>query len=349
MLSSRVVTDDITREISSMMDYEFDGVTHFTPPKLTAPEDFSIGLIVGPSGSGKSTILSDMGGVESVEWDSGRAIASHFPTANEAAKKMSAAGLNSVPDWLKPYHHLSTGQKFRADLARQIKSGALVDEFTSVVDRTVAKSCSVALSRYVKSEGLKGVVLATCHYDVLDWLCPDWVFDTATGLLSRRGSERRPEINLEVLPSSPKAWGLFSEHHYLDANINSGSLCWIAEWEGKPVGFTSALAMPSGSLENAWRGHRTVILPEYQGMGFGVRLSDSVGEMMLQIGRRFFSKTAHPRMGEYRNRSPLWKPTSKNGVMRPDYLIGNDKKFSAEHKQAHAGRVCYSHEYIGKC
>ena len=112
------------------------------------------------------------------------------------------------------------------------------------------------------------------------------------------------------------------------------------------IGFSSALAFPSGSFTNAWREHRTVILPDYQGMGFGVRLSDAVAEMFIRSGCRYFSKTAHPRMGEYRENSASWKPTSKNKKSRPDYL-SNLVRVTKEdnHKHQHAHRVAYSHEY----
>ena len=69
-------------------------------------------------------------------------------------------------------------------MARRLKSGARIDEFTSVVDRTVAASCSVAISKYIRKKGLSKIILATCHYDVVDWLEPDWIFDTANGGLN---------------------------------------------------------------------------------------------------------------------------------------------------------------------
>jgi GNAT superfamily N-acetyltransferase len=80
----------------------------------------------------------------------------------------------------------------------------------------------------------------------------------------------------------------------------------------------SIIAFPSGSLKNAWREHRTVVLPEFQGLGIGVRMSDAAGEIVIAGGGIFFSKTASMRMGEYRNSSSLWKPTSKNQKARPD-------------------------------
>jgi ABC-type ATPase with predicted acetyltransferase domain len=90
-------------------------------------------------------------------------------------------GLNSIPSWYKPYAVLSNGERFRADLARKIEDGAVIDEFTSVVDRNVAKAASVALSKYIRKNNIKNVVLSTCHRDILEWLEPDWVIDTDLG------------------------------------------------------------------------------------------------------------------------------------------------------------------------
>jgi ABC-type ATPase with predicted acetyltransferase domain len=110
-----------------------------------------------------------------------KAIVSHFNNPEDAIDKLSAVGLNSVPSWYKPYHVLSTGEKFRADLARKLRDGAVIDEFTSVVDRNVAKAASVAMSKHIKRTGLSNIVIVTCHRDILDWLEPDWVIDTDTG------------------------------------------------------------------------------------------------------------------------------------------------------------------------
>ena len=345
-MKSVITQDDITSELSKAFDFTFDGTIEFNEPEFVVPNDYQIGLIVGPSGSGKSTILNKIGREETIEWNSEFAICSHFNSAREAEERLGAVGLNSVPTWMKPAHVLSTGERFRADMARKIKSNAVIDEFTSVVDRSVAKSCSYAAQRYIRDKGINKVTFATCHYDVEEWLMPDWVFDTATCELRFRGLERRPEIKIDLLPCSPKAWPLFSKHHYLSADINKSSRCWIAMWGSTAVGFASVIAFPSGSVKNAWRGHRTVILPEFQGLGIGVRVSDAVALIMTSCGHRYFSKTSSKRMGEYRNKSPLWKATSKNGAIRKDYLNGRETKESG-HKHKHAHRICYSHEFIG--
>lgn len=348
MLKKSVVNvDDIVKEISASFDYEFNGESVFAPPKMDVPtNDFCIGLIVGPSGSGKSTLLESFNVEEKIDWVETMAVCSHFGSAVNAQDKLAAVGLNSIPSWMRPYHVLSTGEKFRADLARRIKDGAVIDEFTSVVDRNVAKSCANAMSRYCRSHGVQRMVFASCHYDIIEWLQPDWVFDTSIGKFAERGLERRPEIKLDIEPCTKEAWAIFKDHHYLSKAINKSARAWLATWNGVPIGFASALAFPSGSIKNAWREHRTVVLPDYQGLGIGVRISDAVASMFVDHGCRYFSKTSHPRMGEYREASSLWRPTSKNKMMRKDYSESRKTK-EDKHKMLHANRLCYSHEFVG--
>ncbi len=354
-----VITDEITEKLSSSFDYSFNGTSEFIAPNFDKEDldpEFQIGLIVGPSGSGKSTILNEHFGVEEeLTWSQDKAICSHFQTAEDAQKKLGAVGLNSIPTWMKPYHVLSEGEKFRAKIARLLKDNAVIDEFTSVVDRKVAVACAYSVSRYIRKENLKNIVFSSCHHDILEYLSPDWVLNTME--FDEEGhkvsTERclRPDIILEAVPCSARAWSNFSPHHYLSQKINSSSRCWLIYWKEQQtvIGFTSCLAQPSGTIKNAWREHRTVVLPEYQGLGFGVRISDLMGEIFTKQGCRYFSKTAHPRMGEYRENSVLWKGTSKNKKKRKDYISMSvdEKKHSKEHLAKHSDRLCYSHEFIG--
>ena len=353
--------DDITEEVSRLFDYEFNGVTEFEVPQISTfdkqmyiDQPYNIGLIVGPSGSGKSSLLKEFGSASRPFWSNMKSVASHFDSAEDAIEKLGAVGFNSIPSWLRPFSVLSNGEAFRANLARMIKDGSVIDEFTSVVDRNVAKSCSMAFSKYVRKHDIKNITLASCHYDIIEWLQPDWVYDTVAQEVLPRGSLQRPEITVEMLPCTSDAWQMFKHHHYLTSDLNKSARCWIAVWNDTPVGFASAIAQPN-AMRNAWREHRTVVLPDFQGMGIGVRISDALGEIHLKENKRFFSKTAHPRMGEYREQSSKWRPTAHNKEARGDYLVRESalpnprksKKYSQEYLQRHSGRFCYAHEYIG--
>lgn len=136
---------------------------------------------------------------------------------------------------------------------------------------------------------------------------------------------------------------MFKDHHYLSADINKAARCYIAVWDGNIIGFAATLALPNGNFKNGWRGHRTCILPDYQGMGIGVRFSDAIGQIHIEQGLRYFSRTSHPRMGLYRMKSKLWKPTSKNKRLRNDIKhINIYNGHYADNK-----RICFSHEYLG--
>lgn len=136
---------------------------------------------------------------------------------------------------------------------------------------------------------------------------------------------------------------MFSDHHYLDSKVNKAARFYVGILNGDVVAFGAAITMPSGTIKNAWRGHRTVVLPDFQGMGIGVRFSDIIAQIHLNEGHRYFSRTAHLRMGEYREKSLLWKPTSKNKKLRTD--VKHNKVYNNHFEDNK--RVCYSHEYIG--
>lgn len=349
VLTTTVVPDEFTARASQAFDYTFAGTSSFTLPEFQAPAgSWRLGLIVGPSGSGKSSLLKEHFGGPTPEpvWARDKAVVSHFTDPEDALLRMSSIGFNSVPSWCRPRHVLSNGEGHRVDLARVLQDFAVIDEFTSVVNREAARSTAVGVRRLVDRFALERVVLATCHYDVIPWLQPDWVFDVATGVTTPRGSlQRRPVIELEIIPASTALWPRFAPHHYLSDGLNKTANCWLALWDSVPVAFAASLAFPHPKIRNAYRGSRTVCLPDFQGLGIGVRLSDAIAELHVRAGKRYFSRTAHPRMGEYRERHPHWKPTDKNKRHRTNVSLEMGDMSETKHWTPDS-RVCYSHEYI---
>lgn len=346
---TKVELDAIVVEVTKQMDFEFDGTTTTKIKNLMpheVPKEYGIGLIVGPSGSGKSTILRNFGIEKEVKWEHNKAIASHFDSVEDAQERLGAVGFNSVPHWAKPFHSLSNGQQFRANLARSLVDNTVIDEFTSVVDRNVAISCSKSIRKYVDRTGIKGLVFASCHYDIIEWLQPDWVFDVSNEQLIIRGSERRfPAIALDITPVSAKAYSDlgFADHHYLSREINVASHCYLMKWGDVPVGFVSILPLPSGTVKDAWIAHRLVVLPDFQGMGIGPKMTEAVAYQLLARGKRFYTRTTNHKLGEYHERSIKWKATSSNRTpVTPNKMMKHsvDPKFVKD-------RVSYSHEFIG--
>jgi ABC-type ATPase with predicted acetyltransferase domain len=162
-------------------------------------DDWQIGVIVGRSGSGKTSIAKQLfpdAYIRGFEYTN-KCFLDDFPQeleTNEITKMLCSVGFASPPDWLKSYDFLSQGEKMRVDIARALcleKSLIVFDEFTSVVDREIAKVSAFAISKAVR-RSIKKFIAVTCHYDVVDWLDPDWVFCTDSMEFSRKKELGRP-------------------------------------------------------------------------------------------------------------------------------------------------------------
>jgi ABC-type ATPase with predicted acetyltransferase domain len=158
--------------------------------------DWQIGAVVGPSGSGKTSIVRELVRTGWEQWTSFSETSTEVPLIeqmtwmgdyNKATAALSAVGLGSVPSWLRPFAVLSNGEQFRASmamllLATQDEPGNFViDEFTSVLDRQVAQVAAGAFAKAWRRKPRR-VIVVTPHYDILEWLQPDWWIDTAAGL-----------------------------------------------------------------------------------------------------------------------------------------------------------------------
>ena len=189
-LESKIVNDNFTEYIYHNYDIQNKEVTITEVPmpcdddlQVMNNDDWNIFLICGRSGSGKSTILNKVfNGATVIDYDYSKAVISQFPNLSEedACDLLQSVGLSSVPTWLRKPQELSNGEKARLDICKAIyeaKDGNIIlDEFTSVVNRDVAKSMSFALQRYVRQKGLR-VIISSCHYDIVEWLQPDYIFN----------------------------------------------------------------------------------------------------------------------------------------------------------------------------
>jgi ABC-type ATPase with predicted acetyltransferase domain len=181
-LISKVEIDDLTNVAQECFDYEFDGESNFFPyelPEFLKKEKFQTLVITGASGKGKSTLLKefDFYNKKLKKFDNSKAIISNFKDKDDASDRLSSVGLSSVPVWVKPRNVLSIGEGFRADLALNIDSETIFDEFTSTIDRTVAISTVNSIKKYIKKHNLSKVVFCSCHKDYIDYLEPDYVID----------------------------------------------------------------------------------------------------------------------------------------------------------------------------
>lgn len=198
-LSTAISTSSRVKQLAAMFDVPAANrsTLRFQGDMPFDAEPWNVGLIVGPSGSGKSSVLQEcFGTAADFAWKSA-AMIDDFKSdlsITDITAACSAVGFNTVPAWLRPYGVLSNGERFRADLARRLlecPDPILVDEFTSVVDRQVAKIAAHAVAKFIRKYN-RQFVAASCHYDVIEWLNPDWIFEPASMRFTRRGVAKRP-------------------------------------------------------------------------------------------------------------------------------------------------------------
>jgi GNAT superfamily N-acetyltransferase len=320
--------------------------------RFELPAEWNIGVIVGPSGSGKTTIAEEVFGerlARDVEWPDDKSVLDAFPSdmgIKEVCAVMSSVGFSSPPSWVRPYRVLSNGEKFRVGIARAMcehRDLLVVDEFTSVVDRTVAQIGSAAIAKAIRKRGSQFIAV-TCHYDVLEWLLPDWVYEPHTGAFSAGRSLQRPPIELEVRRVHHSAWRLFRKHHYLTADLNKASKCFVAFWKGVPVCFCAVLHFPHPTVRNAYRFHRTVCLPDYQGVGIGNAVVEYIGSMFRALGWRALAQLSHPAFMGHMAQSPLWNMYTKPGIEKPPAGKGCTMRGWSQPLRR---RLVASFEYVG--
>jgi GNAT superfamily N-acetyltransferase len=238
------------------------------------------------------------------------------------------------------------GQQFRVTLARWIAQALagetpqpiVLDEYSSVVDRTVAQIGSAALAKTIRRQKLQFVAV-TCHDDVEDWLQPDWVYHPAENQFSWRLLQRRPPIALEIQRTRASHWSLFAPHHYLSERLAPSATCFLATWKDRPVAFSAWLPFV-GRGPSARREHRTVVLPDFQGVGIGNALSDLIASLWRGLGYRALSTTTHPAMIRSRLRSQTWRLRRA-----PSLASGRERRFR---RLNHATtRLTAGFEYVG--
>lgn len=337
-------------------------------------KEWQIGLIVGPSGSGKTSIGSRIFQKPIYDlyagWETDKPIVDSIAPAgdfNTVTGALSAVGLGDVPAWLRPFHVLSNGEKFRAGLARLIcerPNEVVVDEFTSVIDRQIAKVGAAAFGKTWRRGGGQ-VVLLSCHYDIIEWLQPDWVYDTAEARFYERDCLRqRPPIELRIYKVKGSVFRHFKKHYYLDLPLPVAAEYFVGMIGNEPV---CHLAVCPLFTANAYRATRLVVMPEWQGIGVGTKFLSAVCEYHLQgFGRcgyklHTFFHTSHPQLCAALRHSKEWiqtaailygtnKARTAQSILKS--RINSDKVFSDGGKGCYTGygghfRAVQSFKYIG--
>jgi len=330
-------------KITGMFDLQEQHKTQTFTGALDLPESWNIGAIVGRSGTGKSTVAREIFSITQSPVFTQKPIIDEMPinrTVEEITQVFTQVGFSSPPSWLKPYHVLSNGEKMRVDLAYHLLSESkqiIFDEFTSVVDRDVAKVCSMVVSKNIRKQQ-KQFIAVSCHYDILDFLDPDWVFSTDDMKMIDVKKKREP-IELVIREGTNAQWRYFRNYHYMNASLNPAARVFVATLFGKLVGFIAVLHFPHPAVKNMKKVSRVVVLPDYQGIGIGKALLNFVGMYYTKRGFRLTITTSHPALNKS-FRKP-WRLTHQGRVS----LIGTNSGMPDLNKTVTTNRNTCSWEY----
>lgn len=298
------------QKIEGYMDLaEAKDEQHIYEFELPNIKTWNIGIIVGPSGADKSTVLNEILKNYSqvpVNLDNEQPLIDWLDkgTVEERIDALNSVGLGSVVLWRRNYNLLSNGERHRADLAYALLHNEIIvfDEFTSVIDRPQAISIAVAISKTMKRTNKK-IILASCHYDILEWLEPDWIYEPHKNLLTTE-LLRRPKIKLDVYKTDLDNWRIFAPYHYMNASHQKNNHRYIALWNEEPIAWISMRHFPHPRTKNIMKVHRLVVRPEYQGLGVGMKLLESMKD--LYKDKRIRITTTHPLLIKIMKKSDKW-------------------------------------------
>ena len=317
---------------------------------------FNVGLIYGASGSGKSSLARKMfGDFEDSKIDLTKAIIDQFPDEMEYEERqqyLTSIGLSQIPCWIKPVGLLSNGQQERAKIAFELarkKDIYVFDEWTSVVDRNVAKVMSHAVQKFARKFNKK-IILISCHEDVHDWLNPDFVIDcNEQQFIDRRllwrEYKRKEQFEFTIKEVDKRTWKNFSKYHYLNEKLAGGICSFYGLFlKGKQIGFgayNNYVPHRKGT-KLIMHSNRVVIHPDYVGFGLGLKFVDETSKLEKLKGYRVMAKFSSVPMLKARLKNKNW--VFKGKVQQASIVVGgNMRRKSGFRKKV----TCYTFEYIG--
>lgn len=352
-------TDYYINRAASSVDLDIKNkLTHEININADLEKNYNIGLIIGNSGSGKTTFAKKIFGDESLNsnYDDNISLINQFPeniNYDDRVKILSSIGLNSIPCWIKPIKVLSNGEKARAEIAIRMNENNLIciDEFTSVVDRNVAKIMSHSVQKFARKNDKK-IICISVHNDIIEWLNPDWIIDmNEQKYIDRRNlwqnSIREDKLKFDIKPAARNSWNYFSKFHYLSHNLPGGNIYLFGLFiNNKQIGFQCFANYIIGR-QNILHSNRTVIDPEYTGLGLGIKLIDETSKIMKNKGFKIKAKFANKAIYESMIKSNLWKLTKINDNFSSSQLK-NTKIFNKNRSDARRkGVITYNFDFIG--
>lgn len=363
-LSSPVFTNFRCQVAANSLDIDAKqkSTHHLHIERVNIPNEWNVGLVYGASGSGKTTLAKHLFGenIFSSILNEDEPIINQLPsslTYDECASILNGIGLNSVPCWIRPVKTLSNGQRARAEAALLMTKNeeiVFIDEWTSVVDRTVAKAMSLCIAKFAKKHNKK-IVLLSCHYDILEWLQPDWLIDCNKQQFHLPEGdtfffEEREELEFTIEEVNASTWKFFSKFHYLSERLPAGlNYMYGLFHNGNQIGFQCfSNYTPHGDKTKKiiYHSNRTVIHPDYNGLGLGIKLINETTKLFKEKKDcRVMAKFSAMPVFRAMKKQTCWKFLGEQRLMGK---MQKGKTMSRSGGFREGGIRTFSFEYIGE-
>ena len=238
----------------------------------------TIVLIEGPSGSGKTTLLESILGHAtpdgiSLQGDikrpnnfhchsfqpirSRKSLIELFDNSRigDALYYLGLAGLSEPLLYLKRFQELSSGQQYRAMIARMLVSGCNVwvaDEFCSTLDELTANLVSHNLQRIARRHGVTVIVAAANPNPFIHSLQPDSVLRLSNTAHSSvlTGVEYIRRLGLRSRPASRLQYLSDDDHSLLYASEGPKK---VIIYKGQKEIYEGTALLSNGSSHELWR------------------------------------------------------------------------------------------------
>jgi len=157
----------------------------------------------------------------------------------------------------------------------------------------------------------------------------------------------KPKLNIIVKEGEKHLWKIFHPHHYMSDILPSScvfyTFYWVQDEVETLVGCTGILFQIAKKF-SARRFTRIVVLPEYQGLGFGSKIINSISKYHQDNGvDKVFLSTFHPRLGEFMKDSKYWAASANNLKEFDKNTADTDKKIT----KLRDGVAMYRYNFIG--
>jgi GNAT superfamily N-acetyltransferase len=126
----------------------------------------------------------------------------------------------------------------------------------------------------------------------------------------------------------------------MSTELNPSAQCYIGYFENNPICFFAVLHFPHNKVKNFKKGHRLVVLPDYQGLGIGHLFSTEIAKIYKDKGFRFIITSSTKSLFSQRQKDKRWIITRHgrtNGVKTNGVLKGTTSE----------NKMTFSYEYIG--